>query len=176
MVTYALIGGGWSLTNTWVSTAAYAAQNTASVETAWALAAGALLYALVCWFSARMVSSLLTGAPAFSGGEALTFIAPMVSAGVSAGLIASGLVTGGTTAAAGAAGIATSAGGAVSSGASAAASGPTPASAPPSSGLQTAGAAASAGLKALSAGARAMQSMPHGGNHSAPPSFDGFRH
>jgi type IV secretion system protein TrbL len=174
-VLYALIGGGWQLTNTWVEASATAALEPAGVLVAWKIAIYALLYAFVCHYVVRWVNSIMTGAPALAGSDAMAMLAPVIAAGVSSALIASGLASG-----AGAAGAAGAAGGATGPRPT-----PGPMNIPPTGGMPggrphtspgPTGMAARAAAQAAAGAGRAIQSIPHAGHHAPPPRFSGFDH
>lgn len=169
MALYLLAGAAWPLTNSWITQAQAAPGSQASVEASWVIMCGAVLYAGICWYGSSQVSAMLGGSPNLTHSDFIAFMAPMVSAGVSAGLIAAGVATGGTTAVAGAAVGAASAAGAVASSSGA---NPSGASAPQPSAQQ--GGSAMAGI--AQAGVSALGRMPHGGHAASPPQFTGFHH
>ena len=183
MVIYMLAGAGWVVTNGWVAAAGAAPFSAAGVETAWAIMCGAVLYALIVWNGASIAAQILGGAPNLGHGDLVGFVAPAISAAVTAGMIGAGVMTGGAATAAGAAGAAAGAAGKAASGAGAgmagaAASGATPPQTSPgggsaSSGMAAAGRAAGAMAQA---GASALSRMPHGGAGSSAPTFNGFHH
>src|ERR1035441_4499327 len=106
MVLYMLIGAANPLVQSWIKAAKSGLifQTSSSVEQAWVIMAGAILYAGVVWFCSSLVSQIFGGSPNLSHGDAVSFIAPAVSAGVTSALIAAGVFTGGASTAIGAAG------------------------------------------------------------------------
>ena len=180
MVLYMLAGAAWPLTDSWIQQAQKATLSAASVESCWVIMCGAILYAGIVWFASSTVSSILGGSPNLSHSDFVSFMAPMISAGVSAGLVAAGVASGGTTAVAGAA---TSAAGAAGK-ATVSAGGANPSGAtPPQPTAGSGGGSPSGGSRAATAagslaniGASTVGRMPHGGSHSPPPAFSGFNH
>jgi type IV secretion system protein TrbL len=175
MVLYLLVGGGWFLTNSWLSQANSFATSGNVVELYWVIMGGALMFAMVCWYSSSQVSALLGGSPNLSHTDLVSFMAPMVSGAVTAGMLAAGVASGGAGAAAGAAASAAGAAGGGSGGGGASPSGATPPQPSGSSGGGGSSAASTAAGMAR-AGASAMSSMPSGSGHAAPPQFSGFGH
>jgi type IV secretion system protein TrbL len=182
MVLYMLIGAANPLVQSWIKAAKSGLifQTSSSVEQAWVIMAGAILYAGVVWFCSSLVSQIFGGSPNLSHGDAVSFIAPAVSAGVTSALIAAGVFTGGASTAVGAAGKAAAgaAGKAMAGGAAtgAASAGATPggvAPKQPSPGGNGSGGAAGA---LAQVGANTVGRMPHGGSSGSPPSFNGFNH
>jgi type IV secretion system protein TrbL len=163
MVLYMLAGAAWPVTQSWIAAAQAAPISQSSVESCWLIMCGALIYAAIVWFCSSTVSAILGGSPNLTHSDLLSFMGPMISAGVTAGIVASGMATGGASvAAAGGAKAAASVG--------AAAATPGGASAGSSSGAF----AAVASLAQTGAGAAGR--MPHGGQSSPPPHFNGFGH
>lgn len=180
MMLYVLTAAGWSVTNNWVTAAGAAAGSQASATSCWLIACGAVIYAVIVWFGSSTFAAMLGGSPNLSHSDFVSFIAPMISAGVSAGLIAAGIGTGGASTAAGAA---MAAAGSTASSAGKAAgnpSGASPAQPSPSAGTSSNGSGGSSGVAAASAiaqvGISAVSRMPHGGGHQSPPHFNGFGH
>jgi type IV secretion system protein TrbL len=182
MVLYMLIGAANPLVKSWIATANSGGifQTSASVEQAWVIMAGALIYAGVVWFCSSLTSQIFGGSPNLSHGDAVSFIAPAVSAGVTSALIAAGVFTGGASTAIGAAGKAaagaagkTMAGGVATGGGSAGGNPGGVAPKQPSPGGNGSGGAAGA---LAQVGANTVGRMPHGGSSGSPPSFNGFNH
>lgn len=178
LVLYLLAGGGWALTNSWVTQAQSGLMTQAGVEAAWVIACGSVIFAVISWHGSAMAAAILGGSPNLTHSDFIAFMAPAVSAGVSAGLVAAGAATGGVSAVAGGA---IGAGNAGSSGASAAtAANPSgaapPQPAPSGGGPAMNGGGASAAAELAQVGASAVRQMPHGGHHVSPPQFNGFHH
>ncbi|HEX3682123.1 MAG TPA: P-type conjugative transfer protein TrbL [Bryobacteraceae bacterium] len=184
MALYLLAGAAWPLTNAWITQARSAPFSPAAVEAAWLISCGAVLYAGICWYGSSQVSAMLGGSPNLTHSDFIAFMAPAVSAGVSAGLIAAGVATGGTTAVAGGAVGAAGAGGsgATAAGTSAASnpSGAAPPQPAPQGGSSPNGSHGSQGASAVGSlaqtAASAISRAPHGGHHASPPQFNGFHH
>ena len=183
MALYLLAGAAWPLTNAWIAQAQSAPFSKAAVEASWIIAYGAVLYAGICWYGSSQVSAMLGGSPNLTHSDFIAFMAPAVSAGVSAALVAAGVATGGTTAVAGGALGAASAGGSAASAAGTSAASNPSGAVPPQPGANggspngsgsSRGASAAAGI--AQAGAYAMNRAPHGGHHASPPQFNGFHH
>jgi type IV secretion system protein TrbL len=176
MVLYLLAGGGWVLTNGWVTQAQSPLFSQASVESAWIIGCGCVLYAGICWHAPSMVASILGGSPNLSHSDFIAFAAPAIGGAVTAGLIAAGFATGGAGAAAAAGTGAVSAGASAGGGANPS-GGITP---QPSPGGASANGSGGQGARMAAAmaqvGATAVSRMPHAGNHGAPPHFSGFGH
>lgn len=172
MALYLLAGGGWAFTNNWIAQAQAAPLSASGVEASWLIMCGAILYAGICWYGSSIVSAMLGGSPNLTHSDFISFMAPVVSAGVSAGLIAAGIGTGGASAVAGA-----GVGGAAGSTASSAGTSPSGAT-PSQPGANGSGGrqAASAVAGLAQAGVSAVSRMPHGGTHQPPPHFNGFGH
>jgi type IV secretion system protein TrbL len=178
MVLYMLTGAAQTLTTNWILTAQSLTLSAASVETAWVIMCGAIIYAGVVWFCSSICSSIFGGSPNLSHSDFVSFMAPAVSAGVTSGLIAAGVLSAGATASA------VTAGGAVKAGTAAVtqAAAATGAAAQPAASGTTAAAAsngsgvASAVGQLAQVGANTISRVPHGGSHGAPPSFNGFHH
>ncbi len=189
MVLYMLAGAAWPLTNSWVKGAQTATLSAAGVESCWSIMCGAILYAGIVWFCSSLVSQIFGGSPNLSHSDFVSFMAPAVSAGVSAALIASGVFTAGTTSVVGAGMMAASAAG-KAGGAAAGAfggamggsspSGATPPQSSPNGGSSGGGSGSGGVGRAVGnmaqAGASAISRMPHGGSHGTPPQFNGFHH
>jgi type IV secretion system protein TrbL len=184
MALYLLAGAAWPLTNSWVAQAQSPLFSQGAVEASWIIACGAVLYGGICWYGSSQVSAMLGGSPNLTHSDFIAFMAPAVSAGVSAALVAAGVANGGTTVIAGGALGAASAGGSVASAAgNSAASNPSGAAPPQpgaSGGSAQNGSGPSQGASAVAgfaqAGAYAMNRAPHGGHHASPPQFNGFHH
>lgn len=178
MALYLLAGAAWPLTNAWITQAQSPLFSQAACEASWVIACGAVLYAGICWYGSSQVSATLGGSPNLTHSDFISFMAPAVSAGVSAALIAAGVTTGGTTAVAGGAAGATNAGGSAASVASNSVGSNPNGAAPPqpgaNGGVSPNGSSVVGGL--AQAGAFAMNRVPHGGHHVSPPQFNGFHH
>ncbi|MGA8026198.1 MAG: P-type conjugative transfer protein TrbL [Bryobacteraceae bacterium] len=176
MTLYLLVGGGWFITNTWVQRASQIGLSISAVEQAWAIACGSILYAGMCWFASSQISATLGGSPNLSHSDFVSFLGPMVSAGVTAGLVAAGVATGGTSAALGVAGAAVTTGAASASSGSGG-SNPSGGSPPQPSASGSGGASVAAGVgQIVQAGVSAANRLPHSGSGAAPPHFNGFGH
>jgi type IV secretion system protein TrbL len=178
MALYLLAGAAWPLTNAWIAQAQSAPFSQAAVEASWIIACGAVLYAGICWYGSSQVSAMLGGSPNLTHSDFIAFMAPAVSAGVSAAL-----ATGGTTAVAGGALGSASAGGSAASAAGTSAASNPSGTVPPQPGANggspngsgpSRGASAAGGI--AQAGTYAMNRAPHGGHHASPPQFNGFHH
>lgn len=179
MALYLLAGAAWPLTNAWVTQAQSPLFSQGACEASWIIACGAVLYAGICWYGSSQVSAMLGGSPNLTHSDFIAFMAPAVSAGVSAALVAAGVATGGTTAIAGGAlGAANAGGSAASAAGNSAASNPSGAAPPQPS--ANGGPGSSQGSSVVTgfaqAGASAMNRAPHGGHHASPPQFNGFHH
>jgi type IV secretion system protein TrbL len=180
MMMYLLIGAGWMMTNSWIAAAQAIPFTQAGVQASYLIAAGAVLYASVCWFLPSHIAGLLGGSPNLSHSDMLSFVAPAIGAAVSGAMVAAGFASGGATAAVG---------GAVSGAASAANSvnGVAPGGSP-SGGNETPqvspGGGRSAASGAMARGAVSMAQvavnsaarMPHSGAGGSTPRFNGFNH
>ena len=174
MVLYMLTGAAQIITSNWIQQAHSVILSAASVEVALTIMCGAVIYAGVVWYCSSICSSIFGGSPNLSHSDFVSFMAPVVSAGVTSGLIAAGVLSGGAAASAAAAGGAVKAGtGAVTQAAAStgsAANGATTAAA--SNGSSVARAVG----QLAQVGANTVGRVPHGGSHGAPPSFNGFHH
>jgi hypothetical protein len=131
------------------------------------IAAGAVIFGVLCWNNAAMAAMLLGGGPNLSHGEVFGAMATAVSAGVTTALVASGIGTALGAAGLGGGAAASSAGVTTAIGASAPTSGAMPA-VRPAAAMQSAAYAGSTVAGVLS-------SMNHGSGYSvSPPSFRGF--
>jgi type IV secretion system protein TrbL len=110
MMIYFLVGAGWQLSNAWIQMAQNVPQTWAGVLVGWYIACGALLYFTVVWSGGSFISNIM-GGTTLSHRDVLGVIGSGVSAGVSAGMIASGIT--GATGAAGKTGASAASGGAV---------------------------------------------------------------
>jgi len=182
MTLYMLVGGGWIITDTWANLASQIGLTLSGVEQAWVIAAGAVLYAGICWFASSQISAMMGGSPNLSHSDFVSFMGPMVIGAAAA-------VAGGSALATAAGG----AGGASMGGGSAAASIPAtsnPCATPPpqatASGSSGPGGSAVRGGGGISAAtvatgfaqttASLANRMPHGGGSGNPPHFSGFGH
>jgi type IV secretion system protein TrbL len=167
MVLYVLVGNGMTLSNTWIQQAQAAPWSIAGVQACWVIAAGAVIFGVLCWNNAAMAAMLLGGGPNLSHGEVFGAMATAVSAGVTTALVASGIGTALGAAGLGGGAAASSAGVTTAIGASAPTSGAMPA-VRPAAAMQSAAYAGSTVAGVLS-------SMNHGSGYSvSPPSFRGF--
>jgi type IV secretion system protein TrbL len=179
MTLYMLVGGGWIITDTWANLASQIGLTLSGVEQAWVIAAGAVLYAGICWFASSQISAMLGGSPNLSHSDFVSFMGPMVMGTVAAG---SALATAGGGAASAVVG-GGSAGGSTPPTSSPGATRPPPPTAPGSS---NAGGPAVHGGGGASAGTLATgfaqttaslaSRMPNGGGSGHPPHFSGFGH
>lgn len=69
MVLYLLIGGGMSLSNGWAARAGAISSSTNPLLEALDIVGGAIVFMALCWQAPKFTASLLSGSPAFSGGD-----------------------------------------------------------------------------------------------------------
>lgn len=180
MVLYMLAGAAWPITQTWITRVQALGFSAAGVENAWLIMCGAIIYAVIVVGASAITSSMLGGSPNLTHMDVISFMAPAVTAGVSAAMIAGGITTALGAAGKGAAGmIGTGGASGGASGASAGGVSPTGATPPRisagGSGLGAiAGKVASQAGQAAQSASRAMSGGASGGNHHPPPSFGGF--
>lgn len=96
MILYLLIGVGMNLSNGWLNAATQVANSASPAMSAGDIAAACIIFMALCWMAPKLISSVIGGSPAFSGGDLLS--PPMQAA--------SGTATVGALAFAGAAAIA----------------------------------------------------------------------
>ena len=163
MTLYFLVNAAQNVAAGWQGLAAAAPLSSDGVLSCWGIAAGAVIYGVICWRGPSIAAGILGGGPNLSHNEIWGAMSAAVSAGVTAAFIASGV--GSAVGAAGAAaGVASASGG----GAAMTAGGAAPTAAGASSASAGVGhTAAAAGSHASSALATASS---HGGhsNGSAP--------
>ena len=185
MMLYLCVGAGWDISNTWIAQAQNMPWTQAGVESAWIIAAGAVMFAAICWFIPHHIGGMLGGSPNLSHSDLFALIGPAVSAAVTGAMVTAGVGT--AAAAAGKAAAASAGGGALTAGGKPAAGGQTPQSTPSGNGngngAKGGGAKGGVGAAVLngagqmaSAAVGAVRQMPHGGSHGTPPRFNGFNH
>jgi type IV secretion system protein TrbL len=162
MTLYFLVNAAQAVSQNWVNLASQAPLSAGGVLACWAIAAGAVIYAVICWRGPSIAAGILGGGPNLSHNEIWGAMSAAVNAGVSAALIASGVAAAAGGAGA-AAGVASASGGGATMTAGAA---PTAAGASAASGAGASQAAA-AGSHASSAIAAASSNGNHQ-NGSAP--------
>jgi type IV secretion system protein TrbL len=141
MILYLLIGLGMSLSDGWLASAAAVPSAPQPAMSAFEVMAAGLIFTAVCWQAPKLVSSIMGGFPALTGGDLLATTGAVVGGAILAGTtVAAGVgalataTTGGAAAVAEAAGMGAGAigagGGALGSG-SGGSDAPPPVSSPP---------------------------------------------
>lgn len=121
MVLYLFIGLGHTFATTWwITGASNAPWSPSGILNSWAIAAGAIIFASVCWSSPKFIAGLMSGTPSLSGHDLVGFTAPIAQASLATGTIAATAATAGLAAPVAAGAGAASVGAASSSGAAAA--------------------------------------------------------
>ena len=162
MTLYFLVNAAQAVSANWINLASQAPLSQAGVLACWAIAAGSVIYAVICWRGPSIAAGILAGGPNLSHNEIWGAMGAAVQAGMSAALLASGI--GSAAGVTGAAGAASASGG---GGATMAAGAATPTAAGASSASAGASQTAAAGSHASSAIAAAGSNGNHQ-NGSAP--------
>jgi type IV secretion system protein TrbL len=103
MILYLLIGVGMNLSNGWLNAATQVATSPAPAMSAGDIAAACIIFMALCWMAPKLISSVIGGSPAFSGGDLLS--PPMQAAAATATVGALAFAGAGAVVAAGRAGI-----------------------------------------------------------------------
>jgi len=82
MVLYLLIGTGMSLSKGWLAAAAQVANSQTPALSAADIAAACVIFMALCWMSPKLISAVIGGSPAFTGGDLLS--PSMAAAGMGA--------------------------------------------------------------------------------------------
>ncbi len=82
MTLYLLIGTGMSLSNGWLAAAAQVANSQTPALSAADIAAACVIFMALCWMSPKLISAVIGGSPAFTGGDLLS--PSMAAAGMGA--------------------------------------------------------------------------------------------
>jgi type IV secretion system protein TrbL len=72
MILYLLIGVGMNLSNGWLNAATQVANSAAPAMSAGDIAAACIIFMALCWMVPKLISSVIGGSPAFSGGDLLS--------------------------------------------------------------------------------------------------------
>ena len=175
MVLYLLIGLGMSLSNGWLASAAAVPAAPQPAMSAFEIMGAGLIFTAVCWQAPKLVSSVMGGFPALTGGDLVATTGTIVggavlaasTAGASLASLAAAASGGGAAAGAGGAG-----GGAIGGGSAAAEGPPAPSQPPAPSGGGSSGASApAAGGNSASESQPAPPSSPSDSQPSPPSGF-----
>ena len=164
MTLYFLVNAAKALAASWEALAAGAPLTQDGVLSCWAIACGAVIYAVICWRGPSIAAGILGGGPNLSHNEIWGAMSAAVSAGMTAALLASG-VGAGAGAAAGGATVASAGGGGATM---------TAAAAPTAAGASSASGGVGQTAAAGSHAAAAMTAAGSNGNrqNGAGPSGD----
>jgi type IV secretion system protein TrbL len=90
MTLYLLIGVGMNLSNGWLNAATQVASSQAPAMSAGDIAGGCIIFMALCWMSPKLISGVIGGSPAFSGGDLLSPQMAVASAGATGAALALG--------------------------------------------------------------------------------------
>ena len=90
MVLYLLIGVGMNLSNGWLAAATQVANSQAPAMSAGDIAAACVIFMALCWMSPKLISGVIGGSPAFSGGDLLSPQMAVASVGATGAALAMG--------------------------------------------------------------------------------------
>jgi type IV secretion system protein TrbL len=178
MAMYFLVGTGLSFSRQWEALAAKTGPSVGAIETAWLIAGGAFLFAMICWYGSKWISGLLGGAPSLSLFDATAFAAPIVGTAAAGLGISASVLSGGTAAPAAAAvgaggvsaaALAASTGGQTGGNPLGGGGGAPTATHPTSAAMAAAAAAARQASMSANAAASLLRSLPHGGGPPTAP-------
>jgi type IV secretion system protein TrbL len=95
MLTYLLIGAGYTLSAGWVTAAQNIAFSTQPATDALDIAAAAVIFLMICWNAPKLAAAILGGSPALTGGDAVATGGALLGGAVAvAGLAAGGVALG----------------------------------------------------------------------------------
>jgi type IV secretion system protein TrbL len=72
LVLYLLIAGGMQVSADWTAVAAAVANQADPAMSAWDIAGGALIFLVLCWQAPKLISGILGGSPALTGGDLIS--------------------------------------------------------------------------------------------------------
>ena len=90
MMLYLLIGVGMNLSNGWLNAAAQVANAQSPAMSAGDIAGACIIFMALCWMSPKLISGVIGGSPAFSGGDLLSPQMAVASVGATGAAIALG--------------------------------------------------------------------------------------
>jgi len=82
MTLYLLIGVGMNLSNGWLAAAGQVANSQMPAMSAGDIAAACVIFMALCWMSPKLISGVIGGAPAFTGGDVLSPSMTVAGAGM----------------------------------------------------------------------------------------------
>lgn len=90
MTLYLLIGVGMNLSNGWLNAATQVASSQAPAMSAGDIAGACIIFMALCWMSPKLISGVIGGSPAFSGGDLLSPQMAVASVGATGAALALG--------------------------------------------------------------------------------------
>lgn len=90
MTLYLLIGTGMTLSNGWLVAAAQVANSQVPAISAGDIAAACVIFMALCWMSPKLISAVIGGSPAFTGGDLLSPQMAVASIGATGAALALG--------------------------------------------------------------------------------------
>jgi len=90
MTLYLLIGVGMNLSNGWLNAATQVANSQAPAMSAGDIAGACVIFMALCWMSPKLISGVIGGSPAFSGGDLLSPQMAVASVGATGAALALG--------------------------------------------------------------------------------------
>jgi type IV secretion system protein TrbL len=90
MTLYLLIGVGMNLSNGWLAAAGQVPNSPMPAMSAGDIAAACIIFMALCWMSPKLISGVIGGAPAFTGGDLLSPAMTVAALGVTGGAWALG--------------------------------------------------------------------------------------
>ncbi len=90
MTLYLLIGTGMTLSNGWLAAAAQVANSQVPAISAGDIAAACVIFMALCWMSPKLISAVIGGSPAFTGGDLLSPQMAVASIGATGAALALG--------------------------------------------------------------------------------------
>jgi type IV secretion system protein TrbL len=85
MTMYLVAGIGLTLAQSWITLAQNTAATWGGAMSGWIIAAGAVIYAVLCWYLPRIVAAKLGGSPSMSLGDLTALSAPVIGVAAAVG-------------------------------------------------------------------------------------------